>query len=109
MSLVVGRVIGDVVDQFTPSVTMEVAYNSHHTVSSGHELMPNIITSKPHVHIGGADMRTSYTIVILYPFTPKLSRYIYCTDLCIRFCFKILTDPDAPSPSDPYLREHLHW
>jgi hypothetical protein len=23
--------------------------------------------------------------------------------------FKIMTDPDAPSPSDPYLREHLHW
>ena len=22
---------------------------------------------------------------------------------------KIMTDPDAPSPSDPYLREHLHW
>ncbi|XP_035839072.1 protein CENTRORADIALIS-like [Helianthus annuus] len=21
----------------------------------------------------------------------------------------ILTDPDALSPSDPYLREHLHW
>lgn len=20
-----------------------------------------------------------------------------------------MTDPDAPSPSDPYLREHLHW
>ncbi|KAM0023815.1 putative phosphatidylethanolamine-binding protein [Helianthus debilis subsp. tardiflorus] len=83
MSLAVGRVIGDVVDQFTPSVTMEVAYNSHYTVSSGHELMPNIITSKPQVHIGGVDMRSAYTI--------------------------ILTDPDAPSPSDPYLREHLHW
>ncbi|KAD7480439.1 hypothetical protein E3N88_03575 [Mikania micrantha] len=83
MSLVVGRVIGDVVDQFTPSVTMEVAYNSHHTVSNGHELMPNLITCKPHVHIGGVDMRSSYTI--------------------------ILTDPDAPSPSEPYLREHLHW
>ncbi|KAJ0816079.1 putative phosphatidylethanolamine-binding protein [Helianthus annuus] len=83
MSLAVGRVIGDVVDPFTPSVTMEVAYNSHYTVSSGHELMPNIITSKPQVHIGGVDMRSAYTI--------------------------ILTDPDAPSPSDPYLREHLHW
>ncbi|KAK9060894.1 hypothetical protein SSX86_018076 [Deinandra increscens subsp. villosa] len=83
MSLVIGRVIGDVVDQFTPSVTMEVTYNSHNVVSSGHELMPNLITSKPHVHIGGVDMRSSYTI--------------------------ILTDPDAPSPSDPYLREHLHW
>ncbi|KAL7614819.1 CEN-like protein 2 [Lactuca sativa] len=83
MSLVLGRIIGDVVDQFTPSVTMSVTYNSHNTVFSGHELKPNLITSKPHVQIGGLDMRSSYTI--------------------------ILTDPDAPSPSDPYLREHLHW
>ncbi|XP_071734291.1 CEN-like protein 1 [Rutidosis leptorrhynchoides] len=83
MSLVVGRVIGDVVDQFTPSLTMDVTYNSHHTVFNGHELKPNIITCKPHVQIGGVDMRSSYTL--------------------------ILTDPDAPSPSDPYLREHLHW
>ncbi|KAI3720659.1 hypothetical protein L2E82_31650 [Cichorium intybus] len=83
MSLVVGRIIGDVVDQFTPSVTMDVTYNSHNTVFNGLMLKPNLITCKPHVEIGGLDMRSSYTI--------------------------ILTDPDAPSPSDPYLREHLHW
>jgi len=23
--------------------------------------------------------------------------------------FQVMVDPDAPSPSDPYLREHLHW
>lgn len=115
MSLVVGRVIGDVVDQFTPSVTMEVAYNTHYTVSSGHELMPNIITSKPHVHIGGVDMRSSYTIVIhfvtsyVYGFYTYLDLLTVLIYLCICFYFKILTDPDAPSPSDPYLREHLHW
>ncbi|KAD5961257.1 hypothetical protein E3N88_12730 [Mikania micrantha] len=83
MSLVVGRVIGDVVDQFTPSVTLDVTYNPDHPVFNGHELMPNLITSKPHVSVGGIDMRSSYTIV--------------------------MTDPDAPSPSDPYLKEHLHW
>ncbi|KAM7528117.1 hypothetical protein LguiB_031527 [Lonicera macranthoides] len=22
---------------------------------------------------------------------------------------EIMTDPDVPGPSDPYLREHLHW
>ncbi|GAB2212246.1 hypothetical protein Droror1_Dr00025597 [Drosera rotundifolia] len=21
----------------------------------------------------------------------------------------VMTDPDVPGPSDPYLREHLHW
>ncbi|KAI3704883.1 hypothetical protein L1987_75112 [Smallanthus sonchifolius] len=83
MSLALGRMIGDVVDQFTPSVRMDVAYDPNYSIFSGHELMPNVITSKPRVHIGGVDMRSSYTIV--------------------------MTDPDAPGPSDPYLREHLHW
>jgi hypothetical protein len=22
---------------------------------------------------------------------------------------QVMTDPDVPGPSDPYLREHLHW
>ncbi|KAF5731141.1 CEN-like protein 1 [Tripterygium wilfordii] len=81
--LMVGRVIGEVVDIFTPNVIINVTYNSNKQVCNSHELMPSVITSKPRVEIGGNDMRTSYTL--------------------------IMTDPDAPSPSDPYLREHLHW
>ncbi|XP_024991073.1 CEN-like protein 1 [Cynara cardunculus var. scolymus] len=81
--LAVGRVIGEVVDTFTPSVKMNITYNLNNTVSNGHELMPNLITSKPRVDIGGEDMRSAYTL--------------------------IMTDPDVPGPSDPYLREHLHW
>jgi len=23
--------------------------------------------------------------------------------------FQVMTDPDVPGPSDPYLKEHLHW
>ncbi|KAD5961263.1 hypothetical protein E3N88_12736 [Mikania micrantha] len=83
MSLILGRVIGDIVDQFTPSVAMDVTYTPDQPVSNGQELMPNLIASKPHVNVGGVDMRSSYTI--------------------------IMTDPDAPSPSDPYLKEYLHW
>ncbi|KAK6262289.1 hypothetical protein QUC31_008105 [Theobroma cacao] len=81
--LTVGRVIGEVVDNFTPSVKMTVTYNSNKQVANGHELMPAVIVARPRVEIGGEDMRAAYTL--------------------------ILTDPDAPSPSDPYLREHLHW
>ncbi|KAH9626192.1 hypothetical protein KSS87_018117, partial [Heliosperma pusillum] len=81
--LIVGRVIGEVVDIFNPSVKMVVTYNSSKQVSNGHEIMPNVIVSKPRVEIGGEDMRSAYTL--------------------------IMVDPDAPSPSDPYLREHLHW
>ncbi|KAK5811918.1 hypothetical protein PVK06_027304 [Gossypium arboreum] len=80
--LIIGRVIGEVVDNFFPSVKITVTYNSNKQVANGHELMPALITARPRVEIGGDDMRPSYTL--------------------------IMTDPDAPSPSDPYLREHLH-
>ncbi|XP_052206299.1 CEN-like protein 1 [Diospyros lotus] len=82
--LAVGRVVGEVIDSFTPSVRMKVSYSSNkQQVSNGHELMPSLITARPRVDVGGEDLRTAYTL--------------------------IMTDPDAPSPSDPYLREHLHW
>ncbi|OIT29746.1 PREDICTED: CEN-like protein 1 [Nicotiana attenuata] len=81
--LVVARVIGEVVDSFNPSVKLNVIYNGSKQVFNGHELMPPVIAAKPRVEIGGEDMRSAYTL--------------------------IMTDPDVPGPSDPYLREHLHW
>ncbi|KAL8160207.1 hypothetical protein V2J09_001744 [Rumex salicifolius] len=81
--LIMGRVVGEVVDVFTPSVKISVTYNSNKQVSNGHEIMPSVLTSRPRVDVGGEDMRSAYTL--------------------------IMTDPDAPSPSDPHLREHLHW
>ncbi|KAL8152927.1 hypothetical protein V2J09_010687 [Rumex salicifolius] len=82
--LVVGGVIGDVVDRFTPTVRMTVHYNlPNKQVSNGFELFPSAVSAKPRVHIHGADLRTFFTLV--------------------------MTDPDVPGPSDPYLREHLHW
>ncbi|KAH7512150.1 hypothetical protein FEM48_Zijuj12G0060000 [Ziziphus jujuba var. spinosa] len=80
--LIVGRVIGDVLDSFTPTIKMSVTYNSKQ-VCNGHELFPSNVTSKPRVEIQGGDMRSFFTL--------------------------IMTDPDVPGPSDPYLREHLHW
>ncbi|KAG5556581.1 hypothetical protein RHGRI_006998 [Rhododendron griersonianum] len=68
--LIVGRVIGDVLDPFIPTVKMLATYNNKQ-VSNGHELYPSQVTTKPRVEIQG--------------------------------------DPDVPGPSDPYLREHLHW
>ncbi|PKA54174.1 CEN-like protein 1 [Apostasia shenzhenica] len=81
--LVLGRVIGDVLDAFMPSVKLEVFYPTNKLVSNGHELLPSMVSAKPQAVIGGDDMRAAYTL--------------------------IMTDPDAPSPSDPHLREHLHW
>ncbi|KAL8125665.1 CEN-like protein 2 [Apium graveolens] len=80
--LVVGRVIGDVLDQFIPSIKMSVTYNNK-LVSNGHELFPSAVVTKPRVEVHSGDLRTFFTLV--------------------------LTDPDVPGPSDPYLREHLHW
>ena len=44
----------------------------------------------------------------------KISKYAeiyhlkYNKILCTVF-MQIMTDPDVPGPSDPYLKEHLHW
>ncbi|KAH6791756.1 centroradiali [Perilla frutescens var. hirtella] len=62
---------------------MSVIYQSNKHVYNGHELLPSSLTFKPKVEVHGGDMRTFFTL--------------------------IMTDPDVPGPSDPYLREHLHW
>ncbi|NP_001295832.1 CEN-like protein 2 [Cucumis sativus] len=81
--LVVGGVVGDVVDAISPTVKMTVTYHSYKKVCNGHELLPNFVTLKPKVEVLGGDLRSFFTLV--------------------------MTDPDVPGPSDPYLREHLHW
>ncbi|KAF3641516.1 Protein CENTRORADIALIS [Capsicum annuum] len=79
--LVVGRVIGDVVDMFVPSVTMSVHYANKH-VTNGCDIKPSIATEPPKITLGG-NANDFYTLV--------------------------MTDPDAPSPSEPSMREWVHW
>ncbi|CAF1791899.1 hypothetical protein F2Q70_00006756 [Brassica cretica] len=80
--LIVGRVVGDVLDNFTPTIKMNVSYNKKQ-VSNGHELFPLAVSSKPRVEIHDGDLRSFFTLV--------------------------MTDPDVPNPSDPFLKERLHW
>nr|AEZ63949.1 FLOWERING LOCUS T1 [Dimocarpus longan] len=80
--LVVGRVIGDVLDPFTKSISLSVSYNNRE-INNGCELKPSQIVNQPRVDVGGDDLRACYTLVMV--------------------------DPDAPSPSEPSLREYLHW
>ncbi|KAK4419377.1 protein RICE FLOWERING LOCUS T 1 [Sesamum alatum] len=80
--LEVGRVIGDVVDPFTSSTSLRISYAGR-IVANGCDLRSPQVVSQPRVDIGGDDFRTFYTLV--------------------------LVDPDAPSPSNPHLREYLHW
>ncbi|KAL9337547.1 hypothetical protein Peur_069316 [Populus x canadensis] len=79
--LVVGRVIGDVVDMFVPAVKMSVYYGSKH-VSNGCDIKPSLSVDPPKVTISGHSDEL-YTLV--------------------------MTDPDAPSPSEPRMREWVHW
>ncbi|KAL8141807.1 hypothetical protein V2J09_014839 [Rumex salicifolius] len=79
--LVVGRVIGDVVDMFVPSVSMSVRFATKH-VTNGCTLKPSLTSDPPRVLIGGRS-QLLYTLV--------------------------MTDPDAPSPSEPTQREWVHW
>ncbi|KAL6650649.1 hypothetical protein ACP70R_009574 [Stipagrostis hirtigluma subsp. patula] len=81
--LIVGKVIGEVIDNFNPTVKMMATYSSNKQVFNGHEFFPSAVVSKPRVEVQGGDMRSFFTLV--------------------------MTDPDVPGPSDPYLREHLHW
>ncbi|KAL0309533.1 UNVERIFIED_CONTAM: protein RICE FLOWERING LOCUS T 1 [Sesamum radiatum] len=80
--LEVGRVVGDVVDPFTSSTSLWISYGGR-VVANGCDLRSPQVVSQPRVDIGGDDFRTFYTLV--------------------------LVDPDAPSPSNPHLREYLHW
>lgn len=61
--LVVGRVIGDVVDCCDQTVKMAVTYNSSKQVYNGHELFPSSVTVKPKVEVHGGDMRSFFTLV----------------------------------------------
>jgi protein FLOWERING LOCUS T len=60
--LVVAHVIQDVLDPFTSTVPLRIAYNNR-LVLAGAELRPSAVVSKPRVDIGGNDMRVLYTLV----------------------------------------------
>lgn len=51
--VVVGRVIGDVVDIFVPTVTMSVHFGNKH-VTNGGEIKPSVAASAPTVTITGS-------------------------------------------------------
>jgi len=66
--LVVGRVIGDVLEPFECSIPMRVTY-SNRDVSNGCEFKPSQVVNQPRINIGGDDLRNFYTLVIHYSFS----------------------------------------
>ena len=61
-SLMVGRVVGDVLDPFVRTTNLRVSFGNS-TVSNGCELKPSMVMHKPRVEVGGPDLRTFYTLV----------------------------------------------
>jgi len=64
--LVVGSVVGDVLDPFTRLVSLKVTYG-HREVTNGLDLRTSQVLNKPIVEIGGDDFRNFYTLVIFSP------------------------------------------
>lgn len=62
--LIVGRVVGDVLDPFSRSISLRVTYSSRE-VTNGCDLRPSHVFNQPRVEIGGDDLRTFYTLVSL--------------------------------------------
>ncbi|KAM3192199.1 hypothetical protein ACQJBY_069428 [Aegilops geniculata] len=81
-SLTRAQIVGDVLDPFASSVPLTIMYDGR-PVFNGMEFRSPAVSLKPRVEIGGDDFRVAYTLV--------------------------LVNPDAPNPSNPTLREYLHW
>jgi hypothetical protein len=67
--LVVGGVIGDVLDPFTNSVSLRVIYENNKEVINSGELKPSQIVNLPRVQVGGNDFRTLYTLVRIHMYS----------------------------------------
>ncbi|CAA0832319.1 Protein FLOWERING LOCUS T [Striga hermonthica] len=81
--LVVSRVVGDVLPPFTATVELRVFSENGRIIYNGSSLRPSQVASRPRIEIGDTDIGTFYTLVMV--------------------------DADAPSPSNPQLKEYLHW
>ena len=108
-TLVVGRVVGDVVDPFIRSTTMKVLYRPNRTLVNGSGLKPSEITSQPRVLAGG-ELRALFTLVrTSLPFFSCNFFTLSCLLITQILHLKVMVDPDSPSPSNPTNREYLHW
>ena len=84
--LVVGRVISDVLDPFTKSVSLKVSYSGNRAINNGTDLRPSQVANQPRVEVGGDDLRTFYTLVSII----CIYIYIYvCVCVCIYILFSL--------------------
>lgn len=62
--LVVGRVIGDVLDMFVPVAELAVRYGAQQ-IGNGSEVRPSLAAERPRAHISGSP-NNYYTLVSCY-------------------------------------------
>lgn len=77
--LTLGRVVGDVVDPFTPTIRMIVTYKyPEKRVLNGNELYPSAVASMPRVEIEGGDLRSFFTLVYILLQTNFSVFHVFC-------------------------------
>ncbi|KAI3986109.1 hypothetical protein MKX01_036418 [Papaver californicum] len=96
-SLAVGKVIGDVVDMFTPSVELAVYYGSM-KITNGCKLKPSVVSGKPTVFINNPRQGSNDSYDLHRHRSVSTNLYTL-----------VMSDPDAPTPSEPSMKEWLHW
>ena len=74
--LVVGRVVGDVVETFKRLISLDVTYGQRQ-ITNGMDLRSSQVLNKPMVEIGGDDLRNFYTLVRYLSFNFVNSLLIY--------------------------------
>ncbi|WOL02422.1 protein FLOWERING LOCUS T-like [Canna indica] len=78
--LVVGNVVGDVLDPFVRSASLRVVYNNKE-LTNGSELKPSAVANEPRIEIHGRDMRTLYTLLKLLRKCNMRTPYLLVTDI----------------------------
>lgn len=82
--LVVGRVIGEVVDLFVPTTKLDVNFGTKH-INNGCDIKPSMAADPPSVHIGGRPCHLFTLVCIHLKVAHNLSSfYMYiCTHYTI--------------------------
>jgi hypothetical protein len=100
--LVVGRVIGEVVDLFVPSISMTVAYDGPKDISNGCLLKPSATAAPPLVRISGR-RNDLYTLVRTACMSFDLGLLIFLLMMCVSMsslqlaaCVHVVADHDGP-------------
>ena len=109
-TLVMGGVVGDVLDCFEPDTSFRVVYSRNRPLFNGVDLRPSAVSIPPRVHLG-SDLRRLFAVVSHIKMQRfKNLQYFWKSYLSSFLLFlEVLVDADYPSPSRSTRREYLHW